>query len=509
MASRHDEAVTMLAARVRGFYVRREQFRIYHGSTNSTRQLRFQRDKMVDTCRFTHILKIDTDKQTALVEPNVPMDKLVEETLKQGLLPPVVMEFPGITVGGGFAGTAGESSSFKHGFFDQTVRWIELVLANGSVITASSTENADLFHGAAGSFGTLGVTTLLEIQLMKAKPFVELTYHPVASVPEAIQKIEHFMKDPSLAYIDAILYAVNQGIIMTGCLVDKPRQGVRTQRFNGARDPWFYLHAKKALRNGATVVTEAIPIVDYLFRYDRGGFWVGAYAFKYFLTPFNRITRWLLDSYMRTRVMYHALHESGLAQQYIIQDLALPGSNAQEFIEYIDQAFGIYPLWLCPLSKNNKVTMYPRSSAAIGEGGVTKEILLNVGVWGPGPKAGDQFVDANLQLERKVRNLHGIKWLYAHVYYTEKEFWELYDRNWYDALRTKYDATSLPSIYDKVKVDLNSWKAPTSGIRGTWPFSVLWKIWPLRGLYGVWRATLGGDYLLDRKKSIPDEKKIQ
>ena len=44
------------------------------------------------------------------------MDRLVESTLKYNLIPPVVMEFPGITAGGGFAGTSGESSSFKYGF---------------------------------------------------------------------------------------------------------------------------------------------------------------------------------------------------------------------------------------------------------------------------------------------------------------------------------------------------------------------------------------------------------
>ncbi|ENI08504.1 hypothetical protein COCC4DRAFT_37225, partial [Bipolaris maydis ATCC 48331] len=71
--------------------------------------------------------------KTALIEPNVPMDVLVQETMKAGLLPPVVMEFPGITVGGGFVGTAGESSSFKYGFFDRTVLSAEVVLADGTL----------------------------------------------------------------------------------------------------------------------------------------------------------------------------------------------------------------------------------------------------------------------------------------------------------------------------------------------------------------------------------------
>jgi delta24-sterol reductase len=75
---------------------------------------------MVDTSAMSRVLKIDTERETALVEPNVPMDRLVEATLQHGLIPPVVMEFPGITVGGVFAGTSGESSSFRYSSFDRS-----------------------------------------------------------------------------------------------------------------------------------------------------------------------------------------------------------------------------------------------------------------------------------------------------------------------------------------------------------------------------------------------------
>jgi len=58
------------------------------------------------------------------------MDKLVNATLPFRLIPPVVPEFPGIIVGGAYAGTAGESSSFKHGLFDATVERIEISLSH-------------------------------------------------------------------------------------------------------------------------------------------------------------------------------------------------------------------------------------------------------------------------------------------------------------------------------------------------------------------------------------------
>src|SRR4051794_12991243 len=204
---RHDKAVAAMAANVRGFYDRKESFRIFHGSTNSTRTPLFQRDKMIDTSGLSHVLKVDKEKRTALVEPNVPMDRLVETTMKYGLVPPVVMEFPGITVGGGYSGTSGESSSFKHGFFDRTIHYVEMVLANGEVVKISPTEKSDLFNGAAGAVGSMGVTTLVELQLQDAKKYVEATYHPVSGMSEAIQKLEEATSDQDLDYVDGIMFS--------------------------------------------------------------------------------------------------------------------------------------------------------------------------------------------------------------------------------------------------------------------------------------------------------------
>jgi len=131
----HHQAVNAISTTVRSFYNRREPFRIFHGSTNSTRPS--NSDRKVDISALRNILKVDTITQSALVEPNVPMDRLIEATLAHGLMPPVVMEFPGITAGGGFSGSAGESSSFKYGYFDQTVNWVEIVLGSGEIVRAS------------------------------------------------------------------------------------------------------------------------------------------------------------------------------------------------------------------------------------------------------------------------------------------------------------------------------------------------------------------------------------
>ncbi|OJD11741.1 hypothetical protein ACJ73_09483, partial [Blastomyces percursus] len=94
----HNAAVAAISAQVRRFHSTRTPFRIYHGSTNTTRPTSFQRDRLVDTSSLSRVLRVDQHARTALVEPNVPMDALVAATLEAGLVPPVVMEFPGITV---------------------------------------------------------------------------------------------------------------------------------------------------------------------------------------------------------------------------------------------------------------------------------------------------------------------------------------------------------------------------------------------------------------------------
>jgi len=451
---------------------------------------------VVDTSRLDRVLSVNVANRTALVEPNVPMDRLVEETLKYGLIPPVVMEFPGITAGGGYSGTAGESSSFKHGFFDRTINFVEMVLADGSVVKCSEKDKAELFNGAAGALGTFGITTLLELNLRQAAKFVEVTYYHVSSVAQAVEQIQRMTLDPSLDYVDGILYSKTEGAIITGRMTDDPRPDSAMQTFSDAKDPWFYLHVQEQISKQKAPVVEAIPLPEYLFRYDRGGFWVGASAFKYFGMPFNKFTRWWLDDFLHTRMMYTALHASGQSRNYVVQDLALPYASVEQFIDYTDQAFGIYPLWLCPLKQSRSPTMHPHVSEHEKDG-KTLIPMLNVGLWGSGPTNYDEFVRLNRDLERKLRELKGMKWLYAHTYYSENEFWKQFDRDWYKSLRTKYQATSLPDAYEKVKSDVKAEKQLAKSSFG----QKLLQTWPFGGLYGIKKAIESGSYNQSRKST--------
>jgi len=444
------------------------------------------------------------------------MDRLVEATLPYGLIPPVVMDFPGITVGGGYAGTSGESSSFRHGFFNKTLNWIELVLPDGTVTKVSSDSHPDLFHSAAGAVGTLGTTTLAELQLVKAEDYVETTYHRVTSIESAVEKLKSFSTDPDITYLDGIMYSPTFGAIVTGRLTSIATSPIR--RFSAPSDPWFYQHVQSSLSwstSDAQFMTETLPLAEYLFRYDRGGFWVGALAFKYFsFVPFNAWTRRFLDDFLHTRMMYTALHRGGAGREVIVQDVGVPYDNVPDFVRWTDQNTGIWPLWLCPLKTPAGRSFHPHLrkqsslNPADGEKGDEGQegAMLNIGLWGfcpPAPRgtdAYDHYISTNRAIEAKLSSVGGTKWLYAQTFYPESEFWDIYGgRGWYDDLRAKYGASGLPSVYDKVATNTDAERRKRASrserIKG---------IWPIGGFWGIWEAIKSRSYVEARASKWKD-----
>ena len=451
----HKTLVGDIASHIRTFHESGRAFRVYHGSTNSTRPQRYDGDAMVDVSALNRVLYVDVEAHTALVEANVPMDRLVAASMCHGLVPPVVMEFPGITVGGGLQGGAGESSSFKWGSFNRTINWFDMILADGTLVRCSPHDHADLYYGSAGAYGSLGVVTQMEITLQLAAKYVELELMPVAGFDGAVEAIKAATAaNPD--YVDGIMYARDRGLIVLGRLTDHLASPV--VHHGRAIDNWFYLGVEGA-SFGKAPAKRSMLLADYLFRYDRGAFWTGSYAFARFGVPFNRLTRWLLDPLFKTRRMYLALDASGFSQEYVVQDLSLPASKFAEFMRWVDASCPTYPLWLCPLR--------PDTDSRLQHDYLPTGGIINVGVWGPGPRDHDAFVGLNRAIEAKVTELGGRKWLYAHVYYTEPEFWQVYDLAWYRTLRANYGAGSLPTIYDKTHVKIEA-KRPLSAKRGIW-----------------------------------------
>jgi hypothetical protein len=113
-------------------------------------------------------------------------------------------------------------------------------------------------------------------------------------------------------------------------------------------------------------------------------------------------------------------------------------------------------------------------------------LTLNFGVWGPTDPTPTAVRKTNRDLEKKLKELRGMKVPYAANFYTEEEFWDLYDRKKYDELRKKWFAEALPNMYEKIcrKEDRGSAgeQSATYDQNLTWKDTIL-QIWPLGGLY--------------------------
>lgn len=440
MHKKHKQIVESVQTQVKDYYVKKKPFRIYHGSSNSTRVLDFKRSEMVDTSRLNNVLSIDTKSMTAVVEPNVPMDKLVKATLRKGLIPPVVTEFPGITVGGAIQGAAIETSSHTWGCFSQTVNWMEMILGNGKRMVVSPKKDPELFYGTAGSYGSLGIIASVEIRLIPAKKYVNITHHPVFSFEEALKTADNHAKK-NAHFVECLMFSKNKGSIIIGELSNAP-SGPK-HKFTRPFDPWYYIYAENVAQSGSQVA-HAIPLKDYLFRYNRGAFWGGKLAFDHFSVKFTALNRFLLDPLLRTRKLYKALQESAAAQEYICQDIVLPRKSVVPFMNYIDQEFAMYPMVFCLIKPEPKSPLSPN--------GIKTDMTYNVGVYGLRVTPYSKFVDKNRDIEKKTQELGGKKWFYAHSYYSKDNFWQIYDKQWYSKLRKKYHATTLPDIYERTRV---------------------------------------------------------
>jgi Delta24-sterol reductase len=440
----HDLLVAQIGRELKKCFDLKEKAVVYHGGTNSTRPLEVGANDIIDISGLNHVLSINTAERYAIVEPNVPMDKLVEETLKHGLVPPVVMEFPSITVGGGIQGGAGESSSFKWGLFHSCFEEYEIVLADGNRVVASPHKNSDLYRGTACSYGSLGIITSAKLKLLPVKKFVHITYHPVYSFEEAVELIKNSCRRKDIGYVDAIVYSKNLGVIMTGKLSDGKNLPIAT--FLSPTNQWFYIHAKQIAENKKEF-EELIPIQDYFFRYDRGAFWMGEAALGRLKIPSDRITHYIYDSLLKAKALYRFLHAANLSQQFLVQDVSIPQEKVVGFMNVASDKWHIFPLWLCPLRPSRENELAPNN--------IETDLVVNVGIWGEVSHNYEKFMAINREFEKVLKRYGGRKTLYAHAYYKPKEFWEMYNKEWYDALRKKYRAKYVfPDIYHSTHVSV-------------------------------------------------------
>jgi len=80
--------------------------------------------------------------------------------------------------------------SHKVGLYQETVKSYEVVLGDGSLVTATrDNEFSDLYYALPWSHGSLGLLTALELEIIPVKPFIHLKYTAVEGQKAYCDKI--------------------------------------------------------------------------------------------------------------------------------------------------------------------------------------------------------------------------------------------------------------------------------------------------------------------------------
>jgi FAD/FMN-containing dehydrogenase len=109
-------------------------------------------------------LHIDPDARVAWVQPGLTAGELTEAAAAHGLAVPLgdtgAVGIAGLTLGGGIGWLAR-----KRGLTIDSLTAVELVTADGRQLTASGSENQDLFWAVRGGGGNFGVVTRFQFRL--------------------------------------------------------------------------------------------------------------------------------------------------------------------------------------------------------------------------------------------------------------------------------------------------------------------------------------------------------
>ncbi|XP_066995302.2 delta(24)-sterol reductase isoform X2 [Anabrus simplex] len=412
--------------------------------TMSFRQPKYKQTMHKIEVNLVDILEIKEDEKTVRVEPLVNMGQLTATLTPLGWSIPVLPEIDDLTVGGMVMGTGIESSSHKYGLFQHICVSYELVLADGSLVTCSKDKNPDLFYAVPWSYGTLGFLTAVEIKIIPCERYVQLDYHPVTSLKEAVNRFrKETLKRDGNQFVEGLMFSKDEGVIMTGNMVSEYIPG-KLNRIGKWYKPWFFMHVKSFLNQGPA--TEYLPLRDYYHRHTRSLFWE-----LQDIIPFgnNLLFRVLLGWMMPPKVSILKLTQTNAIKKlyennHIIQDMLVPMEHLADSIHMFHETVQVYPLWLCPF----KLTNEPGLVHSHTEG---ESLYVDIGVYGVPKVKGFHPVTTTRKIEEFVRKVKGFQMLYADTYTTREEFEKMFDHRLYHLMRKQLKCeNAFPDIYEKV-----------------------------------------------------------
>jgi cytokinin dehydrogenase len=147
------------------------------GSAHSQSQLAINQDGiLLEMKSMNAIGEVDHENLTIDVEPGVVWRDLAHHLKRLNLVPRVLTNNLGVTVGGTVSMAGIGVASFKYGSQGDNVVEMDVVTGAGKLVTCSPESNPDLFWAAVAGLGSFGIITRLRLQLRRMKPMSRTYY---------------------------------------------------------------------------------------------------------------------------------------------------------------------------------------------------------------------------------------------------------------------------------------------------------------------------------------------
>jgi FAD/FMN-containing dehydrogenase len=397
----------------------------------------------LDVRAFNEVIAVDAAAGHFEAEGMTSYGTLAAATFAKGVLPAVVPQLKAITIGGACAGLGIESSSFRYGLAHETVEEMEVLLADGDVVTCTpSNEHSDLFFGFANSFGTLGYALRIKAKAIPAKAYVALTHARYSDPAAFFRELAAACARNDVDFVDGVVFEPGEHYLVIGRFVDEA--------------PYVsdYTYMNIYYRSIREREQDYLTTLDYIWRWDTDWFWQSRlfYADK-------PLVRWVLGRKRLNSIFYKKFADwapgfgirrrwwklNGIHQEPIIQDVDVTIDKAAEFLDFFQREIDLRPVWICPFKAYEPRHSYPLFSTQ------REALYVNFGFWD------SKFTSAaypeghfNRLIEQKLAALGGTKSLYSDSFFTADEFKDRYNGAIYQKLKAKYDPHGrLSDLYRK------------------------------------------------------------
>ncbi|HEY8480068.1 MAG TPA: FAD-binding oxidoreductase, partial [Spirillospora sp.] len=220
----------------------------------------------LDVSGFDKVLSVDADARTAQVQGMTTYEDLVDATLPHGLMPTVVPQLKTITLGGAVTGLGIESTSFKDGLPHEAVLEMEVLTGDGRIVTATrDNEHAGLFYGFPNSYGTLGYTLRLKIELMPVRPYVRLRHLRFGDAAELAKTMGEITESGTFEgepvdFMDGTVFGPGEQYITLGFFADSAPY---TSDYTGQKIYYRSIQQRSV---------DFLTVRDYIWRWDTDWF---------------------------------------------------------------------------------------------------------------------------------------------------------------------------------------------------------------------------------------------